>query len=645
MKPTDVALTTTAGKQTSVLDLLDEMRGCWPKGDDARARARMMEQLVYNRVGGKSLALEGNVSLPMNVPPVSKNKLRSSLLTWASRTTKRRDTALAWANESTPGDLARAEVANAVLDYQRQLQDRDALMMRAMILAGMHGMVGLYNTWDPDHGPHKEREVVLDRFGLPAVDPETGETIYNEVEGRGAPNLEILTIFDFITSGEKETQDGKWLLVRRWLDVDEAASLLRAKTEELRANAAPGEPIADLEPSTEKVQSRSGSGPSREAVESYEMWWRPNAHGRLAEGLFAAVVSGYVVAAQPFPYEHGELPLLVIRTMDVEDDFYGASWLEDAIPQQLGLNHSLRVLAHRAEVAGQVRMLMKKSVAQAWGDSPDGVVELDSDNDVQNGVRPAEVPGIPKDMYEMVDRYERGIDDTAGVSAVASSGDVAAETKNARLVAYATQVDEQKNEHTLRNLQEAEVAVDAQELELYKQYVTRQRLVRIIGEDRAISAGYFAGAEVRGVDIRLEPAPGSERTRAARGKDAEESAAAGYLDPGRAAEMRQTGLQGTVDEGEQRMRTHALIQQALMGRPVQADMTIDPDVAVRELRMAIERAAPEGARVVMPLRALLQEYMELASQGAQQAMPQQPQGKAGVTGQDQQQNQLPGGAM
>lgn len=643
MKPTDVELMTTSGKPTTVLTLLAECRRRWESGAAARERALQMEAYTYNRMSGRSLALESSVSLPMNVPPVSKNKLRSLLLTWAARTTKRRDTALAYANEATDSDLARAEVANAYLDYLRQLQDRDAVMMRAAITAGLHGMIGLYNPWDPDHGPHKEREVVMDRYGLQPLRDEAGRYVYKEVAGRGAPTLEPLTIFDFVTSGEKDVQKGKWLLVRRWLDPDEAESLLRSKAEQLSTEQGYGT-VHELCVTPQTVKPRQGNGPARELVEAWEMWWRPNEMGRLAEGLFAAIVGDYVVNATPFPYEHGELPLVAFRVMDVEDDFYGATWMEDAIPQQMGLNHSLRVLAHRAEIAGQLRMMMKANIAQKWGASDDGVISCDSVDDVMNGAKAVEVPDIPVDMYQLCDRYEQGIDDTAGISGVSSSGDTAAATKNARLVAYATQVDEQKNEHTLRNLQEAELAVDKQDLELCKQFVPLQRLIRIVGEDNAVSANYFSAAEIGSVDVRLEPAPGAERTRAAGRKSAEEAMLAGSLPVDRGAEMSTTGLGGTVDDGYQRQRLQALVQQAQGGQPVQADMTINPDLAVRELRMAVDNAA--DPRAAMSLRSLLLEYMDLAAQGKQQQMQQPPAmgaRPAAGAGQAQQQNQLPGG--
>lgn len=640
--PGDVPLTTASGKPTSVLTLLGEMKQRWENVASAREQALIQEQWCLGRMGSRGPVLESALSttVPRGTPLIRKNKLKNILLTWASRQSKDRTTAFAYPSDSDEQDVAVAEVANAILDYQRQLQDRDALMSRAALVCGMHGTAGLYTTWDYDAGPRKEREPILDNIGLPVRDPMTGEAIYRETSGSGDPYVELLTVFDFVTDGAKDVQkDGKWLLVRRLLDPDEARSALRLAQKEAEGRGESGPGNDDV--SIDNVQGRNKNGPTREVVEAWEMWWRPSEHGRLTEGLFAVVISGKVVRATTYPYEHGKLPIAVWRCMDIDDEFYGCTWVEDAVPMQALLNHSLMVIAHRAEIAGQIRGLMTPGVKSKWGDEPDGMVEVADITEVQQGVKFVEVPEIPRDMFEMADRYEQGIADVAGISDVAASGDAAAGTKNARLVAYATQVDEQKGEHTSKNRDEAELAVDSMVLALWQQFVTKPRLVRVVGEDNAVAAEFFSGAEIRGVDLRLEVGPGAERTSAARGKSAEEKTMAGQVDPTTGAELTQTGLGSTVDQGQARGKVQALVQQALSGAPVQADLTIDPNVAITELRLVLGNLAAHGPKATMPVRALLQEYMEQRGQQGQPAAPAQmgPQGKTAP--QPQQRDQLP----
>lgn len=614
MQRGDIALTTTAGKQTSVLTLLDELKGRWNRGDEARSRARVIQRFVFNRLQYQSFGFETQVSIPVNVPPVSKNKLRNLGLTWASRLTKGRNSSEFRPNDSTQKDIDDAFVANSIVEYQRQVQNRDALLARAMFTAATDGTMALYNPWDPDLGPHKERVVKLNQWGQPQID-EAGQYVYEMRDGKGAARVEALSIFDFVTSGEAQAHLGAWLLVRRYMDKDIAESIVRLAIEE---RTAAGEPAPfDDHVSVVEVQNQMQVGPTREAVECYEMWWRPNRLGRLADGLFASVISGKVTKATTFPYEHGELPIAVVRVQDVPDEFYGTTWMEDALPQQIGLNHSLRALAHCAEVAMQRRMLIKSGLAEKWGDSPDGFIEVDSYDEIERGAKLVDGGGIPKDMYELCDRYEQGIDDTAGVSGVASSGDEAAGTKNARLVAYASQIDEQKNEQSQRNLEEAEEIIDRQQMRLWQQFVDAQRLITVIGEDNAISASWFSGAEIP-TDLKMYPAPGGEQSGAAKAKDAEERMATGQLDPARGGELARTGLDSTIDEGEQRRRLQEIVQQAMQGQPVQADLTISPEIAVPELRSLLTKLAPNGARVTMPVRALLHEYEQSRQQAGQE---------------------------
>ena len=628
----DVPLTTASGRPTSILRVLEEMRVRWAHVEETRNRARAMERYVYGRMTSwRGYALENQINLRTSLyaPPITKNKVKKSLLSWVARTVGPGLTTLVYPKDSTDEEIARADVANAVLDWQRQTQDRDALLYRAVLLAGMHGTSALYQTWDPESGPHDEREPLLDASGLlPQRDP-AGNVIYTPVKGKGAPRVEALSVFDFITDGQKDVaHDGKWLAVRRWIDPDEASARLRAAGIPRDATALP-------------VQNRQAHGGTFDAVEGWEMWWRPGATSRFPEGFFACVIDGDVTEATTFPYGHGKLPLAVIRVMDVEDDFFGATWVEDAVPQQIGLNHSLRVLAHRAEIAGQMRRLAYGPAHEAWDDSPDGCIDVKDAAGLQSVAFP-EVPDIPKDMFAMCDRYEQGVGDVAGISDVASSGEAAAQTKNARLVYNATQVDQLGDAMTIKNLSEAVVECDTQILELSRQFIARQRLFTIVGPDNAVSADYFSGNEIGG-NVRMEVASSTERSPAQKGADAEQDVMQGFLPMAKGAELRQTGLEQTADETDQRNRLQALIQQAAQGAAVQADMSIQPEVAIPDLRRALVEMSSMGPKATMGIRALLHEYEEMRTQaGAAQGQP-QPGSGAPAGPQAQQQNQGPAG--
>jgi hypothetical protein len=86
--------------------------------------------------------LENQLSGPVLGPQLTNNKLRRNVLTWSARVTKSRTSAMAYPHEDTAKDQAQADAANAILDSQRQVQDRDALLALAGFDVCNHTTVG-----------------------------------------------------------------------------------------------------------------------------------------------------------------------------------------------------------------------------------------------------------------------------------------------------------------------------------------------------------------------------------------------------------------------------------------------------------------------------------------------------------------------
>jgi len=129
----------------------------------------------------------------------------------------------------------------------------------------------------------------------------------------------------------------------------------------------------------------------------------------------------------------------------------------------------------------------------------------------------------------------------------------------------------------------------------------------------------FSGADLNGVDVYLEPTSGSDHTKPAQALDAEQASAAGFMDPRKGAELRQSGQSMTREDMLSRMVVQRQIQDAAGGFAAQADPSVSPMVAVAEIGLAIEQAGANDA-VAQPLMALLAQYQAMATQ------MQQPQG-------------------
>jgi hypothetical protein len=287
-------------------------------------------------------------------------------------------------------------------------------------------------------------------------------------------------------------------------------------------------------------------------------------------------------------------------------------------------------------ILGDVHGVGASPIIDDWSTGT-GFIKIDT-KEVADNFRFIGPPSIPRDLYDLMDRYERAISEVFGINEVVTGSDPGA-SKNARHAQYIDELDGQKLGTARRNLDSALLRTDRQCLRLYQQYVKAPRLVEIGGPTSAVGVREFVGTELDGIDLKLEPAPGIAMQRFAQARDAEEQGAAGQLDPAAAAERRQTGLPVTMDQGAARMTLQLQVAQALTGQPVEPDPTVDPSMGLAVVREAIASYASLGAQRLMPLRALAQSYAEQMQ--AAQMQGQQPPQQGAVKATPQAQPLLP----
>ncbi len=304
-KALDVPLQVGVGQPTTVLKVLEEMRPQLERGRHAMAVAERNERYLN---GKQWLGLSGNdeivsmARMPWE-PIVTKNVLRPLWYTWAARILKQGASSKAYPANATPGDIAKAFVANTLLDYQRQIQDRDSLNMLCALLAQAHGSIGVLVTWDRYKGKHPAKRPAQDEFqnDLPEL---------VDFEDEGDVRLEILTIFDFCTDGSEQVEDSQWLLVRRWLSPHDA---------EARFVEAGFPPQVSV---TQRKNSASKDTQGQDVVEGWELYHKRCP--RFPAGFYACVIGDKVVEhTESYPYEHGELPIAVWKVQDKRDSPYG----------------------------------------------------------------------------------------------------------------------------------------------------------------------------------------------------------------------------------------------------------------------------------------------------------------------------------
>ena len=518
---------------------------------------------------------ELTVDWPKWLPRTQRNLLKNLHLTAIARVTKGDPAVKAWGGDPSIGDVVDSDVGNKLVYHLRTNQDHRKLIMRGAWSAAAQGTCAFYVTWNASSGPR-------------GVDGKP----------QGDIAFEPLQVFDWGTDGSEDIEKSAYCFIRRYMKVNEAKRLLVS--------------VGVMEEPEVKTIEGVWGDTQTERVEAIEYWQKPDPNGELPNGLMVLFVGGHVVKTyDPYPYDHGELPLCVWKWTDVPDSPYGSTPVDDAVPIQAILNRLHSYLAFiTGKTAKWMKVLTTKKIEKLWNGDAQVIGSDDIDNDSKTQIVGAPPP--PALLYTQIEEAERMLREVYGVNEAVVGSD-ASKSKNAKHLEHIDSLDAQKLYATVVARDHALFRAYRQMLRLWQQYVQIARTIRILGEDGKPAALQFAGADLDGVDLYLEPAPGADLTRAAGALDAEQAAVAGYIDPKTAAELRQTGQNHTAFSRVGRRIVQKQIEDARRGFAAQADPSVPAEVAVPEITLAMQMLAPTETAAYAALQALLQGYQQAAA--------------------------------
>lgn len=520
---------------------------------------------------------------PTELPRINRNVLRNLHLTWISRVTAKDPSVKAWGGESSPNDVNAADVANKLIAAWRQQNDHRRMISRAAWTTGAQGCTAFWTYWDTTKGP-------IGQDGLPL----------------GDITVEPLAVFDWGTDGSEEISDSDYCFVRRWLTEEVAKELLM--------KAGITDP-PNLQP------ARSIWGENRNLCECYYLYNKRTQ--QIRDGHYSIHVGGHVVESGPFPYEHNELPLIVWKCTDKPDSPHGGTHVDDAVPLQQGLNRlhaSLSKLTYRA--ADWVKVIGAPAIIAEW--DADGQKVECNDPAAIGALRIVGPPPPPPLLLSQIEEHERMITVVFGINEAVVGADSGTKSSNAKHLLYISELDAQKLAPTIAARDHALMRVYRQMLMLCQQFVAVPRQVRLIGDAGLPSILMFQGADLKGVDVYLEPASGAEQLKTAVAANEETEMAAGLEDPVRGGELRRTGQAETGLETLTRKAVNDQVKNALGGFAVEADPSLVPATAVQVILDAMEANAAMGPDRLAGLAALLNAYRQIMSQQQQAAQPQAP---------------------
>lgn len=590
----DIVIPEVWGEETpdvlTVSRLVLECRDAWEKRSQKYlARAQYNERMV---LGEHFIEIGGNWEIqdiedwPDHVPKTSRNHLRNLSLTWSSRITKDAPWVKCWASE--PGiDQQRAEVANKVLENCRQQHDFEDLCFRAAEWVQSHTAVGFKVVWDPLIGPPSKGVPRYDEAtGLPMYDADGNPILDNVGEPLGDVRWDLVSIFDYGTDGSENIEDASWCFFTRMADEFEARALLSA---------------AGIEPKPQIEHYVDTWGEKREGVCITELWWRPGA--RFPKGLYCVQVGNQPISAVPFPYEHGELPLAVWKCGTRRNSAFGSSHVDDAVGIQRAINENVAALQTQSRQISSQKLVAPQVVIDAW-ENGNQMVSVETMEQAQI-IKYIEPPPRSMVLVQSLEDNEKALYTVYGLNEVLSGAENVKSGTSAKSIAYLNELDSMKMAGASRSLQKTITRIARQTLKLYQQWVQAPRLAQIAGDQGLAAALEFSGADLAGVDVKLEASSARSGMRAEAAQTAQDQIAAGNPDPA-LAETVQTGVQDTAFARASRDIARAQAEAALRGEPQKADQEVDANVAVTELTQIAQ--ANRGNPQLMVLMSLLQEY-------------------------------------
>ena len=560
----------------------------------------------YRDLGGRAYDIR---DIPWNddVPQVVHNLLRNLVLTWCQRLLQDRPAVIAYPNSSEERDIEGAKAASALIEYIEFENNIDTKMFDVLQMACAHGIGGIKCYYDP----------VLDEI-----------------------KWDLVTIFDFYIDNVENPQESKWVVFQRYLDLYDAKSMLKTVG-------------ADHDVQTTEYQV--GDLETREGVKAYELWYRPDA--RIKNGLYALIVDGHVVESMDYPYvfpylespENGQtrsyLPLCMFKTGFLRGTIYGDTWMNDAVPIQRQINEIESVLVKLRRDTGAVKLIAPGTVVETWDES-NALIKCDDPQKAQM-IRFMDPPRINGLLFEDRDRLEKRLYDVAGLNELLTGAEGAKSGTSAKQIAYISQLDNMKHAGTARHIEKFLLQLWRVTLHLTRKYYVYPRILRIVGESNQVAGLYFAGSDIDGVDVRLEPRSGIERYSATKGENAIQRMQQKLEDPKEVGETSVTGLDETMEEGQ--LKTQILQQAALSleGYPTQPLTNVNAAYASQVLLSYIKAMEDQlDEQTAMPLIQLKQGYDQLAAVQAQQAQQaqaaqQQPGKQAPGPAQTMQQEKMP----
>ena len=546
-------------------------------------------------------------------------------------------------------DIGRAAISKNILSFEWMKQD-----MPTKSLETLHWLMTTGNAvnkayWDPELGDPVP--VLLEDGTIDREELQIGDTA-----------VEVISPFNFNFDPNGPLRDSAWCLESKYMSRSEVEDKYEVKEHSSNDKASTkfGEYLKRL------TVNRSGFGTvERENVSIvHELWVKPGAIRSHPKGGYYVIVGDKIINGKgkgvDFPYIHGQLPYVHYVEVVTPGRSWGESTLTQLIPLQASYNKTRSQLQEAKNLMSKPKWVVPKGSGLPHTSITSEPGEILEPNP---GFRIEQIAPVPMPSYvaNLLQQDKSDMEDIASIHEV-SKADSPGQLRGSQGVMALIEQDETVIGLTIQGIEKQQERLGRQLLSLNAQFVTEERLARIVGESNEVMIFTFRGRDIIGqsdlpgadyFDVRIETAVGLPNSKQAQQALLTNLTDKGYLNPqdpkDKKLVFRLLSIGNTMEHLDksrpQRGKQMQEIEQMVNGEQSVPSYWEDHDVHLEvlndfrnssrylnleEQQRAILEQHAQGHKQLLAFNSV--EPQMLVQQMVQQMMPQQPQQQAQPAG-------------
>jgi hypothetical protein len=575
------------GELPTVGDIRERFQKCHdlatPVAVRARRQALVNENFVHGLQWGVAVTKNGQAETKADawfddegVPRLYVNECQGLMTTWSALLNRDRKSALAVPASEEPEDLYAAEVFNKFIAFFCAEEETAQKVHGAVQDAFVAGTAGLKIMYDRDE----------DRI-----------------------TWSPLTVHNFlIDPGVGDWRDAKWVIFQHYYSEDEVADLWER-------NSLEGTPPRDIE-------YRTANGDVLRGILGYEFWHLPTR--AFPQGFYACIVDDQVVERMAYPYARNTdgkpeylLPLSLMRVRKIRESVYGATPMSDVVPLQRSMNEMVSRLMKLVRQTTNVHLILPQEIPEFDAKQSVEIRFPAKMSDAAARIGYTQPPQVSPVLFELRDYFRGAMNEVAGLN------DVTTGTENRSLSGKAIEniiaLDAQKNADASKGLEDMLLHAFRVTAALVQIFYTTERKERIMSAGAA-EVFAFDGADIQGVDIRLEPSSEVDQLSTVKSGAAAEKLSAGLGTP-----LDLQKAQRTPQYLFSRKLAEQLVAEFLAGHeidvsPDDVDADVLTDVIRRHKALALSQRRREDWRALHRFETWVQDEL-VAAQGEARPTP------------------------